>query len=263
VIDWPTQSRLIDVMDNEDGTLSLFGTVIDHASESEAPAACTTPLCANVFNADDLASIGRTLTFNDPQNNRSGEGRGEQDRNAELLLFDPRDAGNPDADGDGIENSQDNCPGNPNPGQQDSDGDGIGDACDQAAAAGGGGGGGGGGAGATGRPSNTFELLKLKHNKKKGIAFLIANVPGPGQIGLGGKGVRSLGLGASAQKSVAVSGGRVKLKITPGKGKQAKKTWRRLKRKGAAKVKVRVTYVPTGGSAATKVRKVKLIRKRR
>ncbi len=32
VIDWPTQSRLIEVMDNEDGTLSIFGTVLDHAS---------------------------------------------------------------------------------------------------------------------------------------------------------------------------------------------------------------------------------------
>src|SRR6266481_6094997 len=36
----------------------------------------------------------------------------------------------PDTDGDGIPDSQDNCPFIPNPGQQDTDGDGIGDVCD-------------------------------------------------------------------------------------------------------------------------------------
>ena len=31
-IDWPQQSRLIEIMDNRDGTLSLFGTLLDHAA---------------------------------------------------------------------------------------------------------------------------------------------------------------------------------------------------------------------------------------
>ena len=38
--------------------------------------------------------------------------------------------GNTDTDGDGVLDSDDNCPAEPNPNQEDSDGDGIGDACD-------------------------------------------------------------------------------------------------------------------------------------
>lgn len=100
--DHPNQSRLIETFDNHDGTLSIFTNVLDHASESTAPA----PGSATGFDEDDLASIGRTLQYNDPQNNFSGEGEVD-DRNAELLLDDPRDGvpfppgGNPGGGGDG------------------------------------------------------------------------------------------------------------------------------------------------------------------
>ena len=96
VIDHPNQSRLVEIMDNKDGTLSIFNTVVDHASPATAPADCPDdaipppePDCAALFTESQLASIGRTLTYNDPDNDFSGEGR-LIDRNAELLLEDPR-----------------------------------------------------------------------------------------------------------------------------------------------------------------------------
>ena len=48
---------------------------------------------------------------------------------ARLAGWDPN-GGNPDTDGDGINDVHDNCPNDFNPGQEDSDGDGIGDACE-------------------------------------------------------------------------------------------------------------------------------------
>jgi metallophosphoesterase (TIGR03767 family) len=84
--DWPIQSRLIEVMDNHDGTLSIFGTLVDHLGPVTAPA----PGPAGALDKKDLASLGRTFAFNDEQ---AGGGTGEgtpSDRNAELLLPDPR-----------------------------------------------------------------------------------------------------------------------------------------------------------------------------
>ena len=86
-IDWPQQSRLIEVMDNRDGTLSLVTTVIDHAAPTAIPASGT---AATGFDASTLASISRALAANDPQlGDGTGEGR-PRDRNVELLVRDPR-----------------------------------------------------------------------------------------------------------------------------------------------------------------------------
>ncbi|HEX4692317.1 MAG TPA: hypothetical protein VH276_16595 [Solirubrobacteraceae bacterium] len=91
-IDWPEQSREIEVMDNRDGTLSLFGTLLDTAAPVHAP--------SSGFSTARLASLARTLAFNDPQRTTSSGnggaaggdvGRGTRaDRNVELLLRDPR-----------------------------------------------------------------------------------------------------------------------------------------------------------------------------
>lgn len=90
--DWPQQSRLLEVFDNRDGTLSIFGTVLDHASNAGAPPGVSNPASPDPF---QIASIGRTLSYNDPQSGARacspepcGEG-GPDDRNVELLLRNP------------------------------------------------------------------------------------------------------------------------------------------------------------------------------
>ena len=91
-IDWPLQSRLLEIMDNDDGTLSVFGTVLDVDAPVRAPASGTP---AGSFGVPQLASVARTLAYNDPQEGgvASGNAKGDgtrADRNVELLLRDPR-----------------------------------------------------------------------------------------------------------------------------------------------------------------------------
>jgi metallophosphoesterase (TIGR03767 family) len=92
-IDWPQQSRLIEVMDNRDGTLSIFGTMLDAAAQQAAPE----PANAIALSLKQLVSLSRTLSYNDPQR-EGAEGTGDatektggrEDRNVELLVRDPR-----------------------------------------------------------------------------------------------------------------------------------------------------------------------------
>lgn len=85
--DWPQQTRLLEIFDNHDGTLSIFGTIVDHVGQSVAPAPGT-PASSMDFN--DLASAARTMSFNDLQSGAPiGEGQ-PKDRNVELLIDDPR-----------------------------------------------------------------------------------------------------------------------------------------------------------------------------
>ena len=90
--DWPQQSRLVEIFDNRDGTLSIFGTILDHVAPASAPAPGTP---AEGMGLLELASLGRTIAYNDHQvgarerDPACGEGEAE-DRNVELLIDDPR-----------------------------------------------------------------------------------------------------------------------------------------------------------------------------
>ena len=88
IVDWPVQGRVIEVTDNGDDTLSIFGTVFDHDGPVTGPAP---PISnSNPLTPAQLASIGRTIAYNDPQ---AGAATGLgllEDRNVELILPDPR-----------------------------------------------------------------------------------------------------------------------------------------------------------------------------
>ncbi|MCW2846721.1 MAG: hypothetical protein JWR90_695, partial [Marmoricola sp.] len=80
-IDWPQQSRLVEIADNRDGTLSIFATVVDHAGPAAGPHDLRTPT--------GLAGLSRELAANDWQD-RTDVGRGgRRDRNVELLVRKP------------------------------------------------------------------------------------------------------------------------------------------------------------------------------
>jgi hypothetical protein len=100
----------------------------------------------------------------------------------------------------------------------------------------------------------SFSLGKVRKNKRKGTAKLTVRVPGPGDLKLA-KNKKVKGKEKSAE-----SKGTVKLPIEP-----RRKVRKRLRRKGTAKVRARVTYTPDGGDpnivAGTDTKTVKLIKR--
>lgn len=82
-IDWPQQARIVEIVDNDNGTLSIFGTLLDHAASPEPGSHPHGPLA--------LASLSRELAANDwqrPAPTATVDGRrgGIEDRNVELLV---------------------------------------------------------------------------------------------------------------------------------------------------------------------------------
>lgn len=93
-MDFPQQARLFDLMDNGDGTLSLFGYLVDAAAPVAPPAPGTN---AAAFTDENLASIARIVSANDPNGTGVGDDNpglgGPNDRNVELMVRDPRRLG--------------------------------------------------------------------------------------------------------------------------------------------------------------------------
>jgi YVTN family beta-propeller protein len=96
---------------------------------------------------------------------------------------------------------------------------------------------------------NNFKFGKLKRNVRKGTAKLTITVPVDGKVIVAGKKVKR------AQRS-AKKAGKVVLNIRP-----KPKAKKQLAKKGSAKVRVKVTFFPTGGDKLTKSRPVKLIQR--
>ena len=85
-VDWPQQARVVEIVDNGDGTLSIFATIIDHAAPESWPTSPTTPLA--------LAALSRELGINDWQRDPEtptvdGKRGALSDRNVELLVRAP------------------------------------------------------------------------------------------------------------------------------------------------------------------------------
>jgi hypothetical protein len=86
-IDWPQQSRVIELVDNQDGTLSIFGTILDMAAPASNRGRLDSPTA--------LAALARELAGNDWQSRarpipgEDGRRGSVQHRNVELLLPSP------------------------------------------------------------------------------------------------------------------------------------------------------------------------------
>lgn len=83
-IDWPQQSRVLELVDNQNGTLSIFGTILDSAAPAAHHGRTDSPTV--------LASLARELSGNDwqsrerPNPGEDGKRGSVEDRNVELLL---------------------------------------------------------------------------------------------------------------------------------------------------------------------------------
>jgi metallophosphoesterase (TIGR03767 family) len=82
-VDYPQQQQMVEIVDNRDGTMSIFTTVVDHASD---------PVWREGdFSQTGLASLSRQLASNDFTENPMMRRGGDDDRNTELLLPAPFD----------------------------------------------------------------------------------------------------------------------------------------------------------------------------
>jgi len=84
-LDMPMQARLLEVVDNADGTISIFSTVYDSAAPLN-PGDAEDPTSDDGVNQLLLAGVARQVAARDPQRLPEAAGLAPSDRNAELLL---------------------------------------------------------------------------------------------------------------------------------------------------------------------------------
>jgi len=89
-VGYPMQGRLLDVVENGDGTISLFSAVYDLDAAID-PRDADDPTPGDGVNEALLAAVARGLAARDPQRDTSAAGLAVSDRNAELLLAAPFD----------------------------------------------------------------------------------------------------------------------------------------------------------------------------
>jgi metallophosphoesterase (TIGR03767 family) len=77
-IDFPQQSRIIEIVDNQDETLSIFTTMLDHGGRAKPEDDTSGPV--------KLAALSRLLGANDWQEREQKRRGRSMDRNVELLL---------------------------------------------------------------------------------------------------------------------------------------------------------------------------------
>lgn len=89
-IDWPQQARMIELVDNSNGTMSMVLTMLDHAGPPNPGGAPAGKSGAGNSGQQvlQLASIARELAYNDYQGNRGARGE-RSDRNVILVLDKP------------------------------------------------------------------------------------------------------------------------------------------------------------------------------
>ncbi|MGN6576696.1 MAG: TIGR03767 family metallophosphoesterase [Nocardioides sp.] len=80
-VDWPQQSRLVEIADNRDGTLSIFATMLDHSGSAAYGGRLDGPV--------PLAGLARELALNDWQLRDAGLRGDVEGRNVELLVRAP------------------------------------------------------------------------------------------------------------------------------------------------------------------------------
>ncbi len=99
-------------------------------------------------------------------------------------------------------------------------------------------------------PSNKFHFAGLRKNRANGFAVLYVRVPGPGKVSLTGRGFRRLSRTARQATTVSLPiKPKVRLRIF-------------LKQHGKGRIRVAVTFTPTGGEPRTREKVIVLRRHR-